>query len=305
MGKVYGTSTLITKKLPFSMVVLDHCRMMRSQNTTGLVQLPMYDWIETRLATNALWSCIHDALKRQGIASPETLDRDQAPEFGWLSPQLLLSQTCGLPLIQELRGRVAVLGCFSWQGQPASGEYHSVIIARDTLAIEKLSAPRGQRVAINHASSYSGCLALKRWISLMAKPAAVFSKVITTGSHRESVRAVTTGLADIAAIDCISWALAKRFDSTALSLKVVARTDDRPGLPLITSMRSSPSMLDGLRVALHEAVTILDPTSRDVLGITAFVVAHKHDYDIIDHDWQKFGDTALVSDHPYDVVDRG
>lgn len=64
-------------------------------------------------------------------------------------------------------------------------------------------------------------------------------------------------------------------------------------------------MLDGLRVALNEAVTILDPTSRDVLGITAFVVAHKHDYDIIDHDWQEFGDTALVSDHPYDVVDHG
>ena len=62
-------------------------------------------------------------------------------------------------------------------------------------------------------------------------------------------------------------------------------------------------MLDGLRVALNEAITILDPTNRDVLGITAFVVAHEHDYDIIDHDLQQFGDTALVSDHSYDVVD--
>ena len=287
------------------MVVLDHYRMTPSQNTIGLVQLPMYDWIETRRATNALWSCIQYALKCQGIASPEALDRDQTPEFGWLSPRLLLSQTCGLPLIQELRGRVAVLGCFSWRGQPPSGDYHSVIIARDILALEKFNALSGQRVAINHESSYSGCLALKRWISLMEKTDAVFSNVITTGSHRESVRAVATGLADIAAIDCISWALARRFDSTTQSLKVVARTDDRPGLPLITSMRNSPSMLDGLRVALNEAITILDPTSRDVLGITAFVVAHEHNYDIIDHDWQTFGDTALVSEHPYDVLDRG
>ena len=285
------------------MAVLDHCRMMPSQNITGLVQLPMYDWIETRVATNALWSCIHYALKRQGIASPETLDREQAPELGWLSPRLLLSQTCGLPLIQELRGRVAVLGCFSWRGQSPSGDYHSVIIARDTFTLEKFNALRGQRAAINHESSYSGCLALKRWLSLVAKTDAFFSNVITTGSHRASVRAVATGLADIAAIDCISWALARRFDSTAQSLKVVARTDDRPGLPLITAMRSSPSMLDGLRVALNEAITILDPTSRDVLGITAFVVAHEHDYDIIDHDLQRFGDTALVSDHSYDVVD--
>ena len=50
-------------------------------------------------------------------------------------------------------------------------------------------------------------------------------------------------------------------------------------------------------------ITILDPTSRDVLGITAFVVADEHDYDIIDHDLQRFGDTALVLDHSYDVVD--
>ena len=137
----------------------------------------------------------------------------------------------------------------------------------------------------------------------MAKTDAVFSNVITTGSHRASVRAVATGLADIAAIDCVSWALARRFDSTAQSLKVVARTDDRPGLPLITAMRSSPARLDGLRVALNEAITILDPTNRDVLGITEFVVAHEHDYDIIDHDLQRFGDTALVPDHSYDVVD--
>jgi ABC-type phosphate/phosphonate transport system substrate-binding protein len=280
------------------MATLDHYRMMPSQNTTDLVQLPMYDWIETRMATNALWSCIHHALKRQGIPSPETLDRDQAPKFGWLSSQLLLSQTCGLPLIQELRGRVAVLGCFSWRGQPLSGDYHSVIIARDALALDNINALYGQRVAINHESSYSGCLALKRWMSLMEKSDAIFSKVITTGSHRHSVQAVATGLADIAAIDCISWALARRFDTTAQSLKVVARTDDRPGLPLITAVTCSPFMIDKLRIALNEAVTILDPTSRDVLGITAFVVAHEHDYDIIDHDLQRFGDTALVSDRP-------
>ena len=89
---------------------------MPDQNTTGLAQLPMYDWIELRLATDALWSSIRWALKRQGMASPETLDRDQIPEVAWLSPQLLLSQTCGLPLVQHLRGRVSVLGRFCYRG---------------------------------------------------------------------------------------------------------------------------------------------------------------------------------------------
>ena len=265
----------------------------------------MYDWPEFTQATDRLWASIRDNLSRAGIDAPALLDRTSPPAKTWQSPNLLLSQTCGLALMQELRDRVVVLGCFSWQGQPSSGDYHSVIIARDTLAIEKLSALCGQRAAINYESSYSGCLALKRWASLMLKPGAVFSKVITTGSHRESIRAVSTGLADIASIDCVSWTLARRFDTTVQSLKVVARTDDRPGLPLITAMRSSPSMLDGLRVALNEAVTILDPTSRDVLGISAFVVANKHDYGIIDDDLHKFGDAELVSDHTHNVVDRG
>ena len=115
----------------------------------------------------------------------------------------------------------------------------------------------------------------------MAKPGAVFSKVITPGSHRASVRAVATGLADIAAIDSISWSLARRFDSIAKLLKVVARTDDRPGLPLITAIGSSPRIIDTLRIALDEAIWPLDPPTRDTLGITGFVAADDVDYNII------------------------
>ncbi len=260
-----------------------------------LVQLPMYDWIETRIATDALWSSIRSALQRQGKASPETLDRDQIPEAAWLSPQLLLSQTCGLPLVQNLRGRVSVLGRFCFQGQSPSGDYHSVIIVRDTAAAENFESLLGQRAAINHESSYSGCLALKRWVSLVAAGDGGFSRVITTGSHRESVRAIAAGLADIAAIDCVSWSLARRFDSIAKSLKVVARTDDRPGLPLITAIGSSPRMIDTLRIALDEAIRTLDPTNRDTLGIKGFVAADDIEYDIINDDLQQFSTAVLTS----------
>ena len=270
--------------------------MTPNQNATSLVQLPMYDWVEVRMATDALWSSIRCALTRQGISSPETLDRDQIPEVAWLSPRLLLSQTCGLPLVQNLRGRVAVLGRFCFQGQPLSGHYHSVIIARDTSVAENFESLLGQRVAINHEASYAGCLTLKRWISLIAKDDVGFSRVIRTGSHRESVRAVATGFADTAAIDCVSWALAKRFDSITKSLKVVARTDNRPGLPLITSRGSSPSTLDALRIALDEAIRTLGPTSRDTLGITGFVAADDVDYNIIDDDLRRFGAVALTMD---------
>ena len=131
----------------------------------------------------------------------------------------------------------------------------------------------------------------------MTNGEAVFSRAIVTGSHRASVRAVAAGLADIAAIDCVSWTLAKHFDSITKPLKVIARTDDRPGLPLITAIGSSLRMIDALRIALDEAIRTLDPTNRDTLGITGFVAADDGGYDIIANDLQQFGTAALSLDN--------
>ena len=101
--------------------------------------LPMYDWPEVRAETDALWATIHTALQKRGIASPDALDREAATETTWLSPRLLLSQTCGLPLVQDLRDQVAVLGRFTYQKLPVDGDYHSVIITRRTGSINNPS----------------------------------------------------------------------------------------------------------------------------------------------------------------------
>ena len=258
-----------------------------------MVQLAMYDWPEVRGATDKLWTQIHNAFEYRGISSPEVLDRNQDPETGWLSPRLLLSQTCGLPLVQDLRDQVSVLVRFTYQDLPATGDYHSVIVVRQSDSIVDPAALRGQRAAINHEDSYSGCLTLKRWAGRLAGESAFFASVIATGSHRDSVCAVANGLADTAAIDHVSWCLAKRVESAAQSLKVVAKTDDRPGLPLITRIGHDTKTLASFRLALDEAVTMLDPVSRNALGITGFVPAYVHDYDVIDDDLQQFGTTAL------------
>ncbi len=258
-----------------------------------IAQLPMYDWPEVRAATDALWATIHTALQKRGIASPDTLDREEATETTWLSPRLLLSQTCGLPLVQDLRDQVTVLGRFTYQDLSAIGDYHSVIVVRESDSIDHPEDLRGQRAAINHEDSYSGCLTLKRWAGRQAGETAFFASVIATGSHRDSVCAVANGLADTAAIDHVSWCLAKRVEPATQRLSVVAKTDDRPGLPLITQTGHDTQTLASFRSALDEAVTTLDPVSRSTLGITGFVPAYVHDYDVIDDDLQQFGTTAL------------
>ena len=61
-------------------------------------------------------------------------------------------------------------------------------------------------------------------------------------------------------------------------------------------------MIDTLRIALDEAIRILDPTNRDTLGIAGIVAAHDVEYDIINDDLRRFGAVALTMD---DLVEVG
>ena len=63
----------------------------------------------------------------------------------------------------------------------------------------------------------------------------MFSSRIETGGHRASIRAVATDMADVAAIDCRSWAMARQFEPAARALAVVGWTARRKGLPFIAA----------------------------------------------------------------------
>ena len=71
------------------------------------------------------------------------------------------------------------------------------------------------------------------------------------------------GKSDIAAIDCVTWALLERHEPERLAgLAAFDRTPLTPGLPLITSRRTSPETLSAIRDALRELVSA--PEYREV-----------------------------------------
>jgi len=258
----------------------------------ALAQLPMYDWPEIATATNALWGAIRDAFNQRDIRAPTTLDRSLPREQVWLSKQLLLSQTCGLPLVQTLGKRVKVLGSFAYEDIAPAGAYHSVIIARADNG-KDLASLRSKRVAINGADSYSGCLALKCAVASFTPGAGFFSEILVTGSHRKSIRAVANGSADTAAIDCVNWQLAKHHDAAAKALDIIAHTPSRPGLPLITAGSKTQAELGLMREALASAVTGLDENTRTVTGIRSFQPLDDTAYAVIANDLRRCGDLAL------------
>ena len=63
---------------------------------------------------------------------------------------------------------------------------------------------------------------------------------------------VQSGAADVAAIDCVTYALATRHaPQLAAGLRVLQRTVSAPGLPLIASRALSESQLRDLRDVLY------------------------------------------------------
>ncbi|WP_274628519.1 phosphate/phosphite/phosphonate ABC transporter substrate-binding protein [Arvimicrobium flavum] len=166
----------------------------------------------------------------------------------WRHPDLLFAQACWGPMELGLADDVQVVGQPDYSGiEGGQGEfYSSALVMRcgeaapapaDGCAAIPLAVLRGKRLAYNSLDSMSGIMALTRDLAGMGEGLDTFSDRIESGGHRNSIIAVAESRADVAAVDCMSWALAQRFEPAARDLVVVGWTSRRKGLPYIASKR--------------------------------------------------------------------
>jgi len=238
-----------------------------------VASLPMYDWPEVGAAHDQLWAAIASRLKGAGIAVPEKLERTRGLADVWHDPDLLLSQTCGWPYARTLSKTVRLVATPHYAVEGCDGpNYSSAIVARRGEGRD-LPAFAGRRFAMNGRESLSGYVAFVAAMAGVGIPAAE-ADWVETGGHRASVRAVAEGAADIAAIDAVAWDLARRFEADAASaLAVVAWTDLRPGLPLVTAGSRSDAEIASIRAALSEVFsTRKTAPARETLRLIGFSV---------------------------------
>ncbi|MGX5802034.1 phosphate/phosphite/phosphonate ABC transporter substrate-binding protein [Bradyrhizobium sp. Arg314] len=185
----------------------------------------------------------------------------------WLSPALLFGQTCWGPMELGLAQHVQVIAQPNYdafeggQGElyssalvmPADGG-PSVASPQDGKAIIPIGLLRGKRFTFNNPDSMSGLIGLTRDLEAMGESLDIFASRSESGGHRSSIVAIAEGRADIAAIDCESWALARRFEPAAQGVKVVGWTARRKGLPYITA-RTTPAPIIA---AMREAVAAVE-----------------------------------------------
>lgn len=237
----------------------------------------MYPRAELRDAWNSLYEAV---AARVGESYPETAYRlrwDVDPHDSWVDPAMVLSQSCGWPLVTTLRDRVRVVGAFSAAlDDTVSANYRSVIVARHDASASELAHARA---AVNSKDSLSG------WISLLAAfdlPSPEWpGPTVVTGSHAASIEALRSHSADVAAIDAVTWAHHRRGAPRSLDgLNVVVRGPEVPCLPLIVPFATDDAAVEAWRASFETAMR--DPATteaRNVLLIGGFVRRDLRDYD--------------------------
>lgn len=207
---------------------------------------------------------IHGAAGELVAPDPATLPPDELDFHRlWLHPALLFAQTCWGPMELGLAGHVQVVAQPNYDAyEGGQGElYSSALVMRsgegpevrspaDGKAILPLDLMRGKRFTFNDTGSMSGFLGLKRDLEAIGESLDIFSSRGESGGHRGSIVAVAEGRADVAAIDCESWALAQRFEAAANGVKVVGWTARRKGLPYITARTTLAPIVTAMREAV-------------------------------------------------------
>jgi ABC-type phosphate/phosphonate transport system substrate-binding protein len=219
-----------------------------------IASLGMYDSPELHDANDALWSAIAVHLRAAGIRDvPDRLDRTRPPDEIWGDPDLLLAQACGYPLATQWRDRLRYVATPRYAAAGCEGATHrSRLVVRQDDAAIALPALRGRRVAVNAADSNTGMNLLRALVAPLATDGRFFGSIVRTGSHHASAQAVASGEADIAALDCVTFAHLERAEPTlARALRTLAWSAPSPGLPLVTAATTSDADLRILRRAVR------------------------------------------------------
>lgn len=231
-----------------------------------IASLGMYDRPETAAANDRLWAGVRDGLRARGMAAPDELTRGEGAYWdAWRSPDLVLSQTCGLPYRARLHDRVTLVASPD-HGLPGCppGHYRSVIVVRADDP-RRESDLQGASLAFNDGLSQSGWAAA---CDFAAGHGLTFQPMPATGSHRSSALMVAEGRADLAAIDAVTFTLLSRWEPKVAGLRVLTETPPRPGLPYISAPGANA---DSMAAALSDAVAALDAADRDLLCLHGIV----------------------------------
>ncbi|MEJ7722846.1 MAG: PhnD/SsuA/transferrin family substrate-binding protein [Ilumatobacteraceae bacterium] len=239
----------------------------------AFVSLTMYPFAALRPAWERLWAAVHEfvpwmpsGLRWSGTVLDHSADAACA-----------LVHVCGWPVATVLRDKVTVVGAFNLDHPGAEGHHYcSTLISA--------SEPGCSAWTDDCTAAVNGDDSLSGWISLACAAGGTWpGRVLSTGAHLESVRAVGDGRAGVASIDSTSWAhIGRLFPELARRVHVVGQGPRVPSPPLVVPVGTPQRCIDDIRQAMARALA--DPEIDAVRGellVDGFVPLDDVDYEPI------------------------
>lgn len=238
--------------------------------------LPMYVAPAEVQAASQEW--LRESLALLGLGADLKLPEGDLVRF-WRDPDLLLGQTCGYPLMTQLRGQVRVIGRPLYRLPDSRSGFHcSLLVVRRDDPRSSLEAFRDSALVINAEDSNTGMNLLRHRLLSLQEQGRFFASVAVSGAHRQSLREVVAGRADISAVDSVTWHYLTRFSPRETAeLKVIGQTAPSPTLPLISSLAVSDQLASELIVALNESLKA-SARLRNVLSLDGVLASDEADY---------------------------
>ncbi|MFS2158115.1 phosphate/phosphite/phosphonate ABC transporter substrate-binding protein [Pseudomonas sp. Pseusp122] len=241
----------------------------------GLAELLMY--VAPPRVCEAQQTWLREILRR---LNAERLSADglDLPRL-WLSPDLLLTQTCGYPLMTRLQGKVQVVGRPVYHlPHSADGNHCSLLLVREDDPRQNLADFYGSHGLLNSADSNSGMNLLRQRLAPLQRDGRFFAQVSFSGGHRDSLRLLKARRGDLAAIDSVTYDyLARDHSEEVTGLRILIESAASPCLPYITARDVDP---EPIRQAMNSALLAL-PEVAEILAIEQVLPASEADYHVL------------------------
>ncbi|MCF8544825.1 MAG: PhnD/SsuA/transferrin family substrate-binding protein [Ilumatobacteraceae bacterium] len=244
----------------------------------------MYDFPEVQDSTLKLLAALVDALTSCGeVVHAETPDgsvHEKLMEM-WCSNDTALSQSCGLPFVEDLNAFVDVIGTFLWTDvSDARGRYQTVIVVREALGISSIADVRGLRPVVSNTQSLSGWCSLGVALSEVTTEPSFVQPFTQSGGHAKSLQMLQDNEADIASIDSATFRLLSRHrPELANGVRVIGYGPLVPATPIIVSKSFAVDADELYRVVSGVFGRSDLRASLADIGISGFVRLANSDYD--------------------------
>ena len=244
----------------------------------------MYDFPEVHTSTMEIVDALVTALSTIGLSAHTEVPNASVHSDlmrHWLGAGMLLSQSCGLPFIEELHSSVNVVGTPLWTDvSDDRGRYRTVIVVPESLGITSIDQAVGLRAVVNNTQSLSGWCSLGIALANATNDSAVATPYVQSGGHAASLQMLQDGDADIASIDSATYRLLSRHRPALVeNVRVIGYGPAVPATPIIVSKSSTVDADELYRVVSGVFGRSELQAALGNIGINGFVRLANSDYD--------------------------